>query len=97
MYICSQVTSSRDGFLAVVYCLLPNEGFCDQLTAMNFKNILFYAKFSSFFLLFLLLFYLLGNVSSVISVIVISVYYCCQLANCIVLFVKLLLKIQKKI
>ena len=44
MHICSKVTSSRDGFLVVVYCLLPNEGFCDQLTAMNLKNILFLCK-----------------------------------------------------
>ena len=54
MYICSQVTSSRDGFLVVVYCLLSKafgkEG-CDQLTAMNFKNILFFSVL--FFCLYL--------------------------------------------
>ena len=80
MYICSQVTSSRDGFLVVVYCLLSKasgkEG-CDQLTAMNFKNILFFGVLFFVFICSLFL-YLLGNVTSVISVIaIISVYYCC--------------------
>ena len=75
MYICSQVTSSRDGFPVVVYCLLTKafrKEDCDQLTALNFKNILFYLKpllffYFNFYSLFL---YLLGaNVTSVISVI----------------------------
>ena len=56
---------------------------------MNVKNIIFYVKFSFFFSR-----YLLDNVTSVISVIVIRGYYCCLLVNCIVLFVKLLIKNQ---
>ena len=69
---------------------------------MNFKNIIFYVKvFFVFIFVFIysLFLYLLGNVTSVtsiISVIVISVYYCCQLVNCIVLFVELLIKVQFK-
>ena len=55
---------------------------------MNVKNIIFYVKFSFFFR------YLLDNVTSVISVIVIRGYYCCLFVNCIVLFVKLLIKNQ---
>ena len=60
MYICSQVTSSRDGFPVVVYCLLTKafrKEDCDQLTALNFKNILFCLEslpifFISIFILF---------------------------------------------
>ena len=66
---------------------------------MNFKNIIFYVKVFFVFIIFFiysLFLYLLGNVTSVISVIVISVYYCCLLVNCIVLFVELLIKIQLK-
>ena len=61
-----QVTTSRDGFLVVVYCLLPKafgKEDCDQLTALNFKNISFCLIYSALFL------YLLGNVTSVIRVI----------------------------
>ena len=66
MYICSQVTSSRDGFPVVVYCLLTKafrKEDCDQLTALNFKNISFCLIYSALFL------YLHGNVTSVIRVI----------------------------
>ena len=67
MYICSQVTSSRDGFLVVVDSLLLKacgKEDCDQLTASNFKNIFpFVFIYSALFL------YLLGNLTRVISVI----------------------------
>ena len=64
----------EDGFLVVVYYLLAKafgKEDCDQLTALNFKNILFYLKpllffYFNFYSLFL---YLLGYVTSVISVI----------------------------
>ena len=59
MYICSQVTSSRDGFLVVVYYLLAKafgKEDCDQLTALNFKNILFYLKPLLFFISIFILF-----------------------------------------
>ena len=80
MYICSQVTSSRDGSLVVVYCLLPKafgKEDCDQLTALNFKN--FFLLFVIIFFVFInsLFLYLLANATSVINVIVISVYHCC--------------------
>ena len=80
MYICSQVTSFRDGCLVVVYCLLPKafgkeDG--DQLTALNFENIFLLFIITIFVFIHTLFLYLLGNVTSVISVIVICVYYCC--------------------
>ena len=80
MYICSQVTSFRDGFLVVVYCLLrkafgKEDG--DQLTALNFENIFLLFIITIFVFIHTLFLYLLGNVTSVISVIVICVYYCC--------------------
>ena len=80
MYICSQVTSTRDGFPVVVYCLLTKafrKEDCDQLTALNFKNILFCLEslpifYFNFYSLFL---YLLGNVTSVISLLLLLIGY----------------------
>ena len=79
MYICSQVTSSRDGFLVFVYYLQAKafgKEDCDQLTALNFKNILFYLKPLLFFYLnfYSIFLYLLGaNVTSVISLLLLLI------------------------
>ena len=65
MYICSQVTSSRDGFLVFVYYLQAKAFGKEEKYLFYLKPLLFfYLNFYSIFL------YLLGaNVTSVISVI----------------------------
>ena len=72
---------ARDGLVIIVYCLLPKafeKEDCDQLTALNFKEYFILSKALVFFVFIYSLFlYLLGSVTSVISVILISVYYCC--------------------
>ena len=72
---------ARDGLVIIVYCLLPKafeKEDCDQLTALNFKEYFILSKALVFFVFIYSLFlYLLGSVTSVISVILISVFYCC--------------------
>ena len=72
---------ARDGLVIIVYCLPPKafeKEDCDQLTALNFKEYFILSKALGFFVFIYSLFlYFLGSVTSVISVILISVYYCC--------------------
>lgn len=90
-----KLTSSRDGFVVVVYCLLL-KAFekSSQLTALSFKNILFYSNYNYlltydyYFFAFTYSFvsYLHGNVVSVISLLLLLIVLS-------VLFVKLLMKL----